>query len=258
MTAQPQLPGVRWFVAAQRGAADRCAHRNLPFVRFYRVAAGCESLATARFFCRRRNLAAGTAVILLMAIPILRFHNEPTRMFVAGLTAWTIFTLVYIGAEMKFSLLESRMGALHVSCWARCAMVCRYSIGYFCFARKRATAILLRASRQQLPNEPAPIDFSHFTKRIPESMKLCRFQPQFRVGKSWREHEARNFAGCDFRRHGSRSFRRYPGKWIAADRSWQLREVKLLTPVVPSKIICLGRNYFDHAAEFNTFPQKSR
>jgi 2-keto-4-pentenoate hydratase/2-oxohepta-3-ene-1,7-dioic acid hydratase in catechol pathway len=27
--------------------------------------------------------------------------------------------------------------------------------------------------------------------------------------------------------------------------------VKLLTPVAPSKIVCLGRNYLDHAAEFN-------
>jgi len=36
------------------------------------------------------------------------------RMFASGLTAWTIFTLAYIAAEMHFSLLESRMGALHI------------------------------------------------------------------------------------------------------------------------------------------------
>jgi 2-keto-4-pentenoate hydratase/2-oxohepta-3-ene-1,7-dioic acid hydratase in catechol pathway len=41
------------------------------------------------------------------------------------------------------------------------------------------------------------------------------------------------------------------GKWTVTDRSWPLDDVKLLTPVVPSKIVCLGRNYVDHAAEFN-------
>jgi hypothetical protein len=35
-------------------------------------------------------------------------------MFVAGLTAWTLLTFTYIGMEMNFSLLESRMGAFHI------------------------------------------------------------------------------------------------------------------------------------------------
>ena len=39
--------------------------------------------------------------------------------------------------------------------------------------------------------------------------------------------------------------------------SWPLRSVKLLPPVVaPSKIVCLGRNYVEHAAEFNNVPPK--
>jgi 2-keto-4-pentenoate hydratase/2-oxohepta-3-ene-1,7-dioic acid hydratase in catechol pathway len=44
------------------------------------------------------------------------------------------------------------------------------------------------------------------------------------------------------------------GRWTVTDRSWPLNDVKLLTPVVPSKIVCLGRNYVDHAAEFNNLP----
>jgi hypothetical protein len=35
-------------------------------------------------------------------------------MFVAGLTAWTLFTLVYMALELRFSLLESRMGAFQM------------------------------------------------------------------------------------------------------------------------------------------------
>jgi 2-keto-4-pentenoate hydratase/2-oxohepta-3-ene-1,7-dioic acid hydratase in catechol pathway len=31
--------------------------------------------------------------------------------------------------------------------------------------------------------------------------------------------------------------------------SFPLDEVKLLAPVVPSKIVCVGRNYREHAAE---------
>lgn len=61
-----------------------------------------------------RNLAAGAILILLLAIPVLRFHNEPAKMFVSGLTAWTILTLTYFVAEMRATLLESRIGAFHV------------------------------------------------------------------------------------------------------------------------------------------------
>jgi 2-keto-4-pentenoate hydratase/2-oxohepta-3-ene-1,7-dioic acid hydratase in catechol pathway len=46
------------------------------------------------------------------------------------------------------------------------------------------------------------------------------------------------------------------GKWEEASRSWPLAGVKLLPPVVPSKIVALGRNYADHAAEFNNQPPK--
>jgi len=47
------------------------------------------------------------------------------------------------------------------------------------------------------------------------------------------------------------------GKWEVTSRSWPLADVKLLPPVAPSKIVCLGRNYLDHAAEFNNAPPKN-
>jgi hypothetical protein len=65
-------------------------------------------------FAGIRNLAAAAAALALMLIPVLRFRREPVRMFVSGLTAWTLLTLTYIGMEMRFSLLESRMGAFHI------------------------------------------------------------------------------------------------------------------------------------------------
>ena len=41
-----------------------------------------------------------------------------------------------------------------------------------------------------------------------------------------------------------------PGEWFAAVSLAELQEKgKLLAPVAPSKIVCVGRNYRDHAAE---------
>ena len=34
-------------------------------------------------------------------------------------------------------------------------------------------------------------------------------------------------------------------------RSWPLADVRLLPPIEPTKIVCVGRNYRDHAAELN-------
>ena len=42
-----------------------------------------------------------------------------------------------------------------------------------------------------------------------------------------------------------------------AGPSWSLNEVKLLAPVQPSKIVCVGRNYREHAAEMgNKMPDE--
>lgn len=42
-----------------------------------------------------------------------------------------------------------------------------------------------------------------------------------------------------------------PERWKRTGRSWPLDEVRLLPPVVPSKVVCVGRNYREHAKEFN-------
>ncbi len=47
------------------------------------------------------------------------------------------------------------------------------------------------------------------------------------------------------------------GPWSRGSRSFRLTEVRLLAPVEPSKIVCIGRNYAAHAAEIgNDVPRE--
>ncbi|GAF47166.1 MULTISPECIES: fumarylacetoacetate hydrolase family protein [Rhodococcus] len=52
-----------------------------------------------------------------------------------------------------------------------------------------------------------------------------------------RQHQVREIAGTPF---GEVSF---------TGNSWGLNDVELLAPVTPSKVLCIGKNYADHAAE---------
>jgi hypothetical protein len=80
------------------------------FVSWLEVA---NRVAELERFAELRNLLAGAALITVMGIPVLRFRHRPGKLFVAGLTAWTLLTMTYLVAELYFKLLESRMGALH-------------------------------------------------------------------------------------------------------------------------------------------------
>ena len=115
MAARHQLPGMRWFLL-MRNAALRIGiltgiYVSCTFMAWLLVANRIPQLEP---FAGIRNIAAGIVILLLLAIPVLRFHNEPARMFVSGLTAWMLLTITYIATEMRFTLLETRMGALHV------------------------------------------------------------------------------------------------------------------------------------------------
>lgn len=47
------------------------------------------------------------------------------------------------------------------------------------------------------------------------------------------------------------------GEWSQLPGSWKLDEVRLLAPVEPGKIVCVGRNYAAHAAELgNEVPKE--
>ncbi|HXC33211.1 MAG TPA: fumarylacetoacetate hydrolase family protein [Verrucomicrobiae bacterium] len=82
-------------------------------------------------------------------------------------------------------------------------------------------------------------------------MKLCRFQVKS-AGAGPAEVLQGVISGDTVRQISGEML----GKWEATSRSWPLSGVKLLPPVAPSKIVALGRNYADHAAEFNNQPPK--
>jgi hypothetical protein len=115
MATRHQLPGMRWLLwlrnASLRSGVLTGVYLSCVFVAWLYVANRVRELEP---FAGIRNLAAGAAVILIMSIPLLRFRREPVRIFVSGLTAWTLLTLTYMAMEMNFSLLESRMGAFHI------------------------------------------------------------------------------------------------------------------------------------------------
>lgn len=82
-------------------------------------------------------------------------------------------------------------------------------------------------------------------------MKLCRFQPVMidaaaAGGPGTRPAPRYGIVeGSHVRAITADPFR----AWRPAAETWPLSEVKLLPPVVPGKIVCLGRNYREHAAE---------
>ncbi|HWX38568.1 MAG TPA: fumarylacetoacetate hydrolase family protein [Candidatus Sulfotelmatobacter sp.] len=83
-------------------------------------------------------------------------------------------------------------------------------------------------------------------------MKLCRFQPKGNSGADATEILQGVISGETVRQISGDML----GKWEVTSRSWPIADVKLLPPVAPSKIVALGRNYADHAAEFNNVPPK--
>jgi 2-keto-4-pentenoate hydratase/2-oxohepta-3-ene-1,7-dioic acid hydratase in catechol pathway len=88
-------------------------------------------------------------------------------------------------------------------------------------------------------------------------MKLCRFQPRIvpanKVGAATHPEVLQGVISGETVREVSGDIL---SRWSVTNRSWPLTDVKLLPPVTPSKIVCLGRNYIDHAAEFNKVPPK--
>ncbi|HXW54410.1 MAG TPA: fumarylacetoacetate hydrolase family protein [Candidatus Cybelea sp.] len=89
-------------------------------------------------------------------------------------------------------------------------------------------------------------------------MKFCRFQPlEFAPGQEGRR---RGPAARTAIVEGQQLVEIDGEPWRAfgrTGRSWQLAEVKLLPPAVPGKIVCVGRNYAEHAKELgNETPQE--
>jgi 2-keto-4-pentenoate hydratase/2-oxohepta-3-ene-1,7-dioic acid hydratase in catechol pathway len=91
-------------------------------------------------------------------------------------------------------------------------------------------------------------------------MKLCRFQPlefsSTSVGRS--AHPVYPSPRGGIIEDGA-VWEILGELWEDRERtghSWPLEAVKLLPPSIPGKIICLGRNYIDHATEMGVTPPK--
>ncbi len=69
-------------------------------------------------------------------------------------------------------------------------------------------------------------------------MKICQFRVEGKTRYGVLDgNEVRELPGCQY-------VNRQPG-----EKGWPLASVQILPPVEPSKIVCVGRNYRDHAAE---------
>lgn len=84
-------------------------------------------------------------------------------------------------------------------------------------------------------------------------MKLCRFQTLEFTAKELNRSDHRTYPEI---RNGvieGNEVREIPGQlWTSREPtgpSWPLNSVKLLPPCTPSKIVCVGRNYLEHAKE---------
>jgi 2-keto-4-pentenoate hydratase/2-oxohepta-3-ene-1,7-dioic acid hydratase in catechol pathway len=91
-------------------------------------------------------------------------------------------------------------------------------------------------------------------------MKLCRFQPfEFspaNLGRTEQHSHPEARAGA-IEDDQVRELKSIFGKPEFTGRSWPLAEIRLLAPSVPSKIVCIGRNYAEHAAELgNEVPKE--
>jgi 2-keto-4-pentenoate hydratase/2-oxohepta-3-ene-1,7-dioic acid hydratase in catechol pathway len=89
-------------------------------------------------------------------------------------------------------------------------------------------------------------------------MKFCRFQPlEFGVDAVGAPAHPQPLFGL----LESGAVRELLGdpltEWRRGERAWPLERVRLLAPILPSKIVGVGRNYAEHAAEFsNPLPKE--
>jgi hypothetical protein len=115
MEATRQLPGMQRLLwvrnAALRTGILTGIYASCIFVGWLLAANHIRRLEP---FAGIRNLVAGAVMIFLLSIPLLRFRHEPAKMFLSGLTAWITLTFTYFAAELHYTLLQSRMGALHI------------------------------------------------------------------------------------------------------------------------------------------------
>ena len=86
-------------------------------------------------------------------------------------------------------------------------------------------------------------------------MKFCRFLP---LTTAPRRTLSPSYGQLDLDQGVVREIAGLPwDNWVEGHRIWDLKNVHLLAPCAPSKIVCVGRNYAAHAAELgNEMPRE--
>jgi 2-keto-4-pentenoate hydratase/2-oxohepta-3-ene-1,7-dioic acid hydratase in catechol pathway len=91
-------------------------------------------------------------------------------------------------------------------------------------------------------------------------MKLCRFQPLelpwHGLARGPRKVHPRARPGIIEEPFVHEISGQPWGEHARIGNKWPIEEVKFLPPSVPSKIVCVGRNYFEHAKELGNEPPK--
>jgi 2-keto-4-pentenoate hydratase/2-oxohepta-3-ene-1,7-dioic acid hydratase in catechol pathway len=85
-------------------------------------------------------------------------------------------------------------------------------------------------------------------------MKLARVQPLSLAAPQHHQESRSTAAPCFAALESETAFEingPFSGQQQRTGRSWPLSQVRLLPPIVPTKVVCQGRNYRDHAAELN-------
>jgi hypothetical protein len=115
MAIKAHLPGFHWFNAF-RNAAVRTGVYSGVFLSFIFTAwlLVANRVPFLERFALMRNVAAAAALVLLAAVPILRFARWPGYLLASGLIAWLIFTLSYRLLCLIFHGLGDRLSAFHV------------------------------------------------------------------------------------------------------------------------------------------------
>ena len=83
-------------------------------------------------------------------------------------------------------------------------------------------------------------------------MKFCRFQPlEFEVDAVGHTAHPTPLYGLVEGANVRELLGDVLTEWLPGERYWPLDRVRLLPPVIPGKIVCVGKNYKEHAAEFD-------
>jgi hypothetical protein len=115
MAANFSPPGYRWFhvlrYAPVRVGAYTGVWLSIVFTSWILIANRVPFLEP---LARQRNMLASALLILIAAMPIIRFLRSPADLLISGLLAWTLLTFTYLILTLFFSLLEEYYSTFHV------------------------------------------------------------------------------------------------------------------------------------------------